>query len=327
MPKPLNLDDIEIPKEDADKPADIDTSPGGADPGVADDPKDAPKEGDEDNVEEEETEDDKDKEEEKDSPDEKDQTKEGDEEEEEDEEDPDDKELTPFHEHPDWKKMVKSREEDKTLITKLEGQVELLTQQKGLTAEGKEAAVKSADDRIQEDIDNGWEPKDHLELTKRYGQYLRDDIDRQRKEEEKKQAEENNQLEENKKKAGEQINEFFEENKVVSQEDKDLVLEQVIKWRDEGYVPNPTVGTLKLAFQHLKEAGKLGGSQPKPKKKEGEEKKEKEAADKKKKTLKKTSRPKGGDGGGERGDGKKPYSKLAQSSIDDIVTEAAKTLG
>lgn len=344
MPNPtLNLDDIQLPEDDGVKPAEVNLDPNIGDEGVVADPdekkedkkeevketskedenpddkKEEVKDGDEKKeIDPNETEEEKKAREDKEAKDAEDKKKKEDEE-----------KLTPFHEHPDWKKMVAEREEDKKVIEKLTTQIDTIMKVKGIDAEEKETMVVTAKERIKKDLEAGWKPADQLELVEKYGEYLKEEIGQQKEAEKKVADEQEAKRNEAVQEAEKQINTFWTENKVEDAAVKDQVLKLVLDWKADGTIPTPTVGTLKLAYDVLKSRGELKTEKKedkKPEKADGADKKTKEELDKKKEVLKKAVKPTSS-GDKPNQDGKKAYSSMAKRSLDDIVNDAAAALG
>lgn len=88
----------------------------------------------------------------------------------------------PFHEHPDWIKMQRELEETKKQLADV-------TANKDVTPDKKEEARKTADEKLQADLDGGWEPKSQAEIMMRGLKYMREDLEAQLEDKEKAKAE------------------------------------------------------------------------------------------------------------------------------------------
>lgn len=311
MPGILDLSDIQIPPEDANKPAEIDiTSPEGDDkpqdppaapaaPPVEDKPADPPEPS---NTPVEEN-----------KPDEESNT---------------DTPAAPsdppadtgwkaedgFHNHPDWKKREQQLKE-------LQDEVERLK-----TA--KPAPVPSPDDnlspealaekRVREAAAEN-PPKDQLELNRRYTEEL-SKINSERAEQlQTRQAEAMKQ-------GQKMIDDKLDQLSITDEADRKKVREKVQAWYKQGIEVN--VNSFDIAAENLRLKGEIKdpskpAAPPQTEASKLQEKADQEARDKANKRI---SRPKS-DGKG--GDKKSPisYKKLHTMNLDEIVAEQAKAMG
>ncbi|MDQ3015072.1 MAG: hypothetical protein M3Q73_04365 [bacterium] len=244
-------------------------------------------------------------------------------------------ELTPFHEHPDWKKSQEEKQELRDTVNQLKGQVDALLKSKETTTDEKKVAVKTAEERLEEDYKNGWRPASRLEEIQRNNQYIREELEAKelaKKEEDATQQSSSNDVQ---KEITGIIDTTMEEMK-LSEDDEKKVFKQVKDWTDSGLfkINKGNIGSaLKEAADRLKLKGEIGQVVKTPEeiakdeeaKKTADEKitlekKTKEDEEAKKKAA--NSRINRGSNGAGQANApeKKPLAKLRRS-LDDVVYE------
>lgn len=233
--------------------------------------------------------------------------------------------LTPFHEHPDWKKMQEKNESQTAELNQLKGQIDALmkTQNAPSAAETK-AAVKTTEERLQEDVANGWQPQSQMDIALRQTQYLREEMEAKAKaESERKEKEKNDQnttIEEARKEFTKAVDDAFTPFSLSGEQEK-LVSDQISAWRDAGTVQlnARTIGGLvKTAHELLTAQGKLTAT-PAPATPPADPEK-----DKKKEVAQKIVRN-NSNNNNVNANQKKPIADL-HKSLDEIVAEQGSML-
>jgi hypothetical protein len=210
---------------------------------------------------------------------------------------------------------------------RLEGKLEAMEKSGQITKEEKKvikSAAQIAEEKVLEKQKGGWEPKDALELNRVYGEELEKALGEKREEEKKELSEREKLFNERKIEIQKQVDDTYTEIGITDQKEKDKVAELASKWASEG-TANWSLGTLKLAAEHLKLKGDIGKPktpEPKPKADPTPENKTQTKID----VNKKISRPTN-EGGSASATVKKSISDLRRKSLDDIVLGAADVLG
>lgn len=304
------FDSIQLPPEDGEKPADINLDVSEGDDGIGKPTKKI--DGDEDKPEEKE----ENLEEEK-----KPEVAEEDE----------DKKLPPFHEHPDWKKMKQENDSLKEQYEALNKELSEIKKNTATTPEEKKE-IKTAEERIQEDIDNGWTPKSQLELLQRNNEYSRQERaereQAEKAEREQKEIQNKEKIEEQKKAMQKAVDTAVTELQLAADEEE-KVYSLVQEWAKQGtiQVSPKTIGKqLELARdvirnQAQKPSDENPNQDPEP---EDQEHKKEQKIEARKKANSRISRSSGS--GKNTQPEKKPLSKLRRS-LDDIVLESSEALG
>lgn len=177
---------------------------------------------------------------------------------------PAEEKLSPFHEHPDWKKMQeknesleKAKQEMETTIAEMKGKVETLLAT--TPPAQQQTANTTARERIQEDIKNGWQPKDTLEVVEKFGDYLKEELETKQKIEAEKVIKDKEVQD----KAAEELRtgivKTFEENGVSDPADWQKVTDTVIEWTNKGALQRGPAA-VGIVIQHLKATGQLTGT-------------------------------------------------------------------
>lgn len=318
----LNLNDITIPEDDKDKPADIEKDINKGDDGVVEELPNADKT--------------TDKKEETTEPEKKDETSDGGETKDTDEKETktteddakkepvDDgkkeeskKELSPFHEHEDWKKLQAEKKELELKVARLEGRVDSTTaKDTPVNPYAGMSPAEAASKRIRDEYkDKKFEPKDQLEVTERYEKYK---LEFEQQEQEKRNA--------YKEKISKQIDNTFTELGVTDNKTRDKVMSKVAEWMNEG-MAGVSVKTLKVAHDYLKKTGELDEKQETPKTENppAPAKQETTTTDKKTETNSKISRS-GSAGGENKGESKYLVKNARNKSLDTIVLEIGQQM-
>jgi hypothetical protein len=207
--------------------------------------------------------------------------------------------------------------EDELLIMK--GQIKTLTETNKPSTEEKKEIQKSAEERLQEDVENGWKPTSQLEIITRGMKYMREEMLNTQKTQEAKKVEAANKVEETKKQIIKQIDDTFAElatsDPLIKDEKvQEKVLDQVNKWRAAG-MAGISVQTIKIAYDFLKSKNQLGTAAAPVTEKKDEKKTE---------VNKKISKPGGGGSGTEKS--KFVIKNAAVKSLDQITEELGRTL-
>ena len=320
----LNLDDIRIPDEDADKPADINLDPNVGDDGIGGgediDPNKKVETKSEDNKETP-----PDPAKPADDPNKpadpsKDPVTDPDKKPEDDKKDT----LPPFHEHPDW---IKSQEEKKQLETKLanlEGKIEILTQGNKGIDNVKENAQVTAKAKIQEKLDAGWKPETQLEVVETYGDFLLEEIESKLKAKDEAENKAKQEMASREKEISKQVDDTLDKLEIKDDKDRDAVINQVLAWKNEGM--GISIKTLEVAADLIKSKGIIGKppvTEPTP---EDKDKADKEAADKKARedANKLINRPKSD--GDKTTPQKGNYKDIHTKDLDTIIAEQSANL-
>lgn len=173
-------------------------------------------------------------------------------------------ELTAFHEHPDWKKM-----QDK--VENLTKQLEEATKAKGVTEEAAETATKNAVEKTNEEIarlkKEGWDPKSVEEYSKKqleiYAKYSQEEMltaieDRKKKEDQVAQS-----ATDEKTAFLDNANTAFKAEGVTELKEKEAVAAKLKEWTDSGIVSPNSKNIEKIIstiVDNLKTAGTIGKS-------------------------------------------------------------------
>lgn len=254
-----------------------------------------------------------------------------------------DKKLTPFHEHPDWKKMeerLKTAEDRATqaeiAAAEAKGKADALLESKGTTTTEKQSAAKSATERMKEDAKNGWEPKDRMEEFERYNTYLAEELEAKEKAKTDEATTQTTEITKRREAILNSINTTTTElglseteSEAVIKRTNELIQQKVI-------TPSPDAigAAIKYVHSSMKAAGELAPAKTAEQIEAERVATEKAAADKKaaedaaarqKNTNSKISRGSNGSNTATIPE-KKPLAKLRRS-LDDIVLENGKTLG
>lgn len=347
--KGLDLSNINLPAEDANKPADLNWTPAGDEGAdneevITTDPGESkelipPLGGDEDETREpivpptdkatSETPDSKVEPEKKETtPEEKkEETPEVKTETTPDPEKKEDPEKVDFHNHPDWKKREKELEETKLEKAKLEGKLEVM-EKKGIITEEKKEEAKSAaqiaEDAVLKKREGGWEPKDALELNKVFSEEFEKALDAKEAAKVEATQKEQDAVEERRKEIQKEVESVYTEFGITDRKDQDKVADLAMKWANEG-TANWSIGTLKLAADHLQAKGQIGKvSTPTPEPKPIETPEVK--TDKKADVNRKIQQPTNAGGGGGAPE-KKSIGELRRKSLDQIVFDSQEALG
>lgn len=337
------LDNINLPPEDADKPAELDWKVGGDDTNKPQDTTENAKPednkptkeslGDYEGSDRDKPEDKKDEivDGKKDSADTSTETPENKDKKKdvhpnEDKDKDEETKPAPFHEHPDWKKSQEEKRQLEIEKAKLEGKLEAM-EKRGDISEDKKEEIKSAaqiaEEAINKKLEEGWKPKDAIEVNRAYGEALERALDAKQAAKEKAANEEQSRLKDEQQKIYDQMDGIYKELGVETQADQDKIAALANKWIQEGKV-NRNIGALQLAGDYLKAKGEIGKAtevkvNPKPIVDNNEENKKREE------TNRRISRPTGEGGSG------KPQTRsikeLRSKDLDQIVLEQAEALG
>lgn len=251
----INFDDIVLPDEAKNKPADINLDPETGDPGVSADPTDTPPaatptytkpEGDKPEKPEMPEKPEPEIDPEKPKTEEKiaDQPKDG-----EKPEKPADPnaDAVPFHKHPDWIKMQKEVEYYKGKVDGMNKDEADKIDDEVKDPYDNKPARQVAREQIRREVAEGkWKPQDQVDVTDRYEQII-EEVNGKRAEIRKKIS---SRIER-------EIDDTFDSIGVKDEKTKEKVMAQVNKWRSDG-LTGISVKTLKLAHTFLKSTGELG---------------------------------------------------------------------
>ncbi len=318
MSNRIDLSNINLPEDDANKPADIVTDQNVGDEGVITDPNESKK------VETKPDDTTTTQDEPKDEVNKKDEViaKPGDDGNKVDEKFPE------FHKHPDWIKMqekAKKAEELENKLAHMQGQVDAMLKSKEITTEEKKEARKSAEDRIQEDLQNGWAPKTQLEIVNRSMKYLREELVEAQKEEETKKLSEKQTFETEQKEFTASVENVVETLK-INDDGQRKVFEQITAWQEKGILPKNLTkqnvgGAIEHAYDYLSSKGLIASTTPTAPKVEA-----KKSVEEKKDVNSRISRTSSTGGSNNMSTGKRPVNQLRRS-LDQIVLDHAAELG
>lgn len=333
--KILDLSDIVINEEDADKLADLPQDKPPVDAKAAEDGEDkaqdknagddGKKEAASDDKGEDKPED-ADKNDGEDKGEDKEEKKEGD-----PEDKPQDKpeELTPFHKHPDW---IKMQEENKRLAQRVDELSKKPPEDKPqLPPEDPQLAHLSPQERAaarvrKEVADKTFEPADTIDATQRYNNYLEEELKREST------------------KINRTIDDTFTSLGLTDRAQQDKVIAQVAEWKKQGFevTPKNVAHTLRIAHDTLKKTGAFNApsdTNPQPDTKVDtdnptdkpgdtpqDDKPTEDKTQQKKSALSKIHRPKGGSEGGAKKETSVKITNARNKSIDEIVLEAGSQL-
>lgn len=180
-----------------------------------------------------------------------------------------DDKLTPFHQHPDW---IKSQDEINKLKERnayLEGFKEAKTPEE--KQEERKSAAQLAEQKLREKVQSGWQPTDRAEEIRVYNEFFEEELTKKNAAEQKLAAENQTKLEEKRNEVSTQIStiiaDTYKETNVITDTDKETVAALAQEWRNKGlYTITPTnVGeVLKIAATQLRAEGKIGKVDVKP---------------------------------------------------------------
>ncbi len=234
-------------------------------------------------------------------------------------------ESTDFHKHPDWIKNQEKTRELELEKAKLEGKLEVM-EKKGLITEEKKEEAKSAaqvaEDAVEARYKEGWKPKDALELNKVYSEEFEKALDAKADAKAQAAEEQKGVVEERRKEIQKEVDGVYTEFGITQEVEQNKVADLAMKWANDG-TANWSINTLKLAADHLKAKGEIGKTvtpEPKMITKEDPAKQTKDDINKK------ISRPTS-EGGATNTPVKKSIGEMRRKSLDDIVLESAGALG
>lgn len=239
---------------------------------------------------------------------------------------------TPFHEHPDWIKMQNELKETKEKLDEA-------LKAKDTTDERKEEARKTAEQRLQEDMDNGWEPKSQAEIMMRGLKYMREDILAEVDHKEEVKAEDEKAREDEAKEIITTAKNTYDELGIVEVDQRKEVGTYLANLQQQGIIAPITKDNIGVAIkwgvEQLKKEGKLGAAPatpapeptpaPEDKKEEdggvkpADNQEDKNAQTKKQEETNSKIKKPSGDATTPSGKQKRPYSDIAGKTIDQIT--------
>lgn len=238
-------------------------------------------------------------------------------------------EKVDFHKHPDWMKNEAEKHELEKQLAFEKGKNEALANRDTSTPEKKEeikSAAQIAEEKVEQKYKDGWEPKDQLELNRVYSEEFEKALEEKDAQKKKEQSEQEAAFRETKAQIEKQMEDIYSEMGVTSEEDKNAVADLANKWIQDG-TTTLNINSLRLAAEHLKVQGKIGQKsqeeikEPKPVVKSETP----TPPDQKKDTNSKINRP--SNEGGQNTPQKRNISELRRGSMDDIVARNAEALG
>lgn len=233
----------------------------------------------------------------------------------------------PFHEHPDWKKTQEEKHQLELDKARLEGRIEAMEKRGQITEDQKieiKSAAKIAEEAVEKKLGDGWKPRDQLELNRVYGEELEKALDAKQAEKTAQEAKQQEQFEERRKEIQKQVENVYTEFGIVDENEQNKVANLAMQWAKDG-TANWSINTLKLAADHLKAKGEiLKPKAPEPKAvtpPDGETK-----TQNKNDVNKRISRPTS-EGGATTTPAKKSIGEMRRQTLDDIVLKSVGALG
>lgn len=173
----------------------------------------------------------------------------------------------PFHEHPDWiKNQEKAKEAEEKVaqyqdkITKLEGQIELLTKSIQGGAEVKEEVRLSVEERINKEIAEGtFKPESQAEIIAKGFKYMKEELELEKKNEREEAEKQRQSQEEESKKARDVVDSEFKRLEISDPRDRQAVSNKIVEWSNKGM--QVSAATIEVAYENLKLAGGLPSEQ------------------------------------------------------------------
>lgn len=210
----------------------------------------------------------------------------------------------------------------------LEGKLEAMEKRGQITPETKKeikSAAQIAEEAVVARYEGGWKPKDGLELNRIYAEELEKAMDAKAAAKEAQQKENNDKLDEKRDEIVKQVDAIYTEFKITDPKEQDKVANLASKWAKEG-TANWSLNTLKLAAEHLQAKGEIlkpatVDTNPKPTPTPAGNK-----ADDKQDVNRKISRPTN-EGGTTTTPPKKSISEMRRKTLDDIVFDNMGALG
>ena len=220
--------------------------------------------------------------------------------------------LTPFHEHPDWKKMQERLER----VEQENADLKAVKETPKETEENQKSLQDQAREIVRKKIDEGWTPKDQVEISLEVNGVYTELLQKENKLEEQKKIKEADALEDRRKEVAKQVDDTLDKLELKSESDREKVIDQVNKWKDKGMTVS--VATLEIAADYLKTKGELGEKPAAPEKTQEEQKKED--------VNRKISRP-SSSGDKTNTKAKNSYKEMHGTTLDDIIIREAQKLG
>lgn len=165
-----------------------------------------------------------------------------------------DEKLPPFHEHPDWKKMQEEKQQLEKEVAEMRGKIDVLT--KTVTPAQQQQSLKTAEERLAEDIKNGWQPASQAEMLQRGMKYMREEMEQRQTLQKEKEQEQQDEQQKRQAETVKKMESTLAEVGVINPEEQKKVYDLVETWRKNG--TSISFDTLKVAAENLKLKGEIG---------------------------------------------------------------------